>query len=230
MFGLLWKEPVNVTWALTLKNGYTTERERRKPTLNKIIIILTLLLLLTACQTTEQDIDQTPSINNSPVEFYAVLAEKDEYSDVDMTPLMVDYIDIKRLRDALEDLGWPSDQIHDLKEFAQQDLQAELDWLEDIVDDNDLVFFYVTGHGTYLRRHIKWNSFFPDEWAQINTSQRVLVVDSCTAAEFIKNTSDDPLPQISIAAVDEDEYGWKGIEEEGLPIIGGSLPIILLKL
>jgi hypothetical protein len=49
----------------------------------------------------------------------------------------------------------------------------------------------------------------------------VLTVDSCTAAEFTNSLKKDPHPQITIAAVDEDEYGWKGIEEEGLPIIGG---------
>jgi hypothetical protein len=26
---------------------------------------------------------------------------------------------------------------------------------------------------------------------------------------------------LAIAAVDEDEYGWKGLEEENLPIVGG---------
>jgi hypothetical protein len=60
-----------------------------------------------------------------------------------------------------------------------------------------------------------------EEWAQINASQRVLLVDSCTAAEFTNTIQDDPGPHISIAAVDEDEYGWAGLEEEGLPIIGG---------
>jgi hypothetical protein len=185
------------------------------------ILFLTISILVHACASTQTDSEPKLLQNDTPVEYYAVLAEKDGYADVDMTPLMVDYIDIQRMRGALEELGWPTENIHDLKEFDQQSLKAELDWLEEVTDENDLVFFYVTGHGTYLRRHVRWHEFFPEEWAQINSYRRVLVVDSCTAAEFIKSLDKDPHPQITIAAVDDDEYGWKGIEEEGLPIIGG---------
>lgn len=163
---------------------------------------------------------------DNPVNVYAVLAEKDSYSDVGMTSLLVDYIDIKRLRGALEQMGWPAEQIHELKEFDQDSLKTELDWLEENSDANDLVFFYVTGHGTYLRHNINWNSFFPDEWAQIASHNRVLVVDSCSAAEFTNPIKADPNPHLSLAAVDEDEYGWKGIKEEGLPIVGGGLYLL----
>ena len=52
---------------------------------------------------------------NSSVEGWAVLAEKDDYKDVEMSDLLVDYIDITRMRQALEDLGWDPDQIHDLR-------------------------------------------------------------------------------------------------------------------
>jgi hypothetical protein len=49
----------------------------------------------------------------------------------------------------------------------------------------------------------------------------VLVVDSCSAARYTKLVNKDPEPHLSIAAVDQDEFGWKGLEEEGLPIVGG---------
>jgi len=155
------------------------------------------------------------------VEVYAVLAQKDSYTDVGMSALLVDYIDIKRLRGSLEELGWPSENIHEVREFDRDSLQIELDWLEEQADSNDLVFFYVTSHGNYLRYHVHWNDFFPEEWSQIPSYRRVLVVDSCTAAEFTNSINQDSNPHISIAAVDDDEYGWKGIKEEGLPIIGG---------
>jgi len=185
------------------------------------VLLLIMLILASACARSQKASEPHALKNDTPVEYYAVLAEKDGYADVDMTPLMVDYIDIKRLRGALEELGWPAENIRDLKEFDQDSLQTELDWLEQVADENDLVFFYVTGHGNFLRYHVKWNNFFPTEWAQINSYRRVLVVDSCTAAEFTNSLKDDPNPFISIAAVDDDEYGWKGVEEEGLPIIGG---------
>lgn len=204
---------------------------------NIIITCIILILLLSACANLKKpplappaedsatQIKATPepepTTDINPVDYYAVLAEKDDYTDVGMTDMLVDYIDIQRVREALKTLGWDPEQIHDLKEFDQDSLRAELDWLEEIADKNDVVFFFVTGHGTYLRNNISWSSFFPEEWAQISSQQRVLVVDACTAAEFIIPIKADPNPHLSIAAVDNDEYGWKGIEEEGLPIIGG---------
>jgi hypothetical protein len=158
---------------------------------------------------------------SSPVEGWAVLAAKDDYSDVGMTDLLVDYIDIARMRDALENLGWNPDQIHDLKDFDRQSLQSELDWLEENADENDLVLLYVTSHGEYLRRVVGWEDFVPKEWEQILSQRRVLIVDSCQAAKFTATVRRDPHPQLTIAAVDQDELGWKGLEEEGLPIIGG---------
>jgi hypothetical protein len=184
------------------------------------IIILTLILAA-ACTNPQKSADPPILPADDPVEYFAVLAEKDDYSDVGMTDLLVDYIDIQRVREALEALGWDPMRIHDLKEFDRESLITELDWLEENADQNDLVFMYITGHGTYLRDNIGWSSFFPQEWAQISGQKRVLLVDACTAAEFTQVLLNDPYPQLVIAAVDDDEYGWKGVEEEGLPIIGG---------
>ena len=190
-----------------------------------ITILITLLLF--ACAARNEGPISAPAAGeadfdpDNPVEVWAVLAAKDDYSDVGMTDLLVEYIDLKRMRDALVSLGWDLEQIHSLKGFDQSALQAELEWLQENADENDLVFFYVTAHGKYLRDNILWNSFVPEEWAKIPSSNRVLVVDSCSAAEFINSIKGDPNPHLSIAAVDDDEYGWKGLEEEGLPIIGG---------
>ena len=136
-----------------------------------ILILFIILLLITSCS-------KATSPDYGPVDVYAVLAEKDDYSDVGMSDLLVDYIDIQRMREALEEMGWPAEQIRDLKEFDRESLQVELDWLEEVADENDLVFFFVTGHGTYLRKNVDWNSFFPEEWEQIKSQNRVLLVDS----------------------------------------------------
>ena len=156
-----------------------------------------------------------------PVVGYAVLAEKDDYKDEGMTDMLVDHIDIERMRQALIDQGWDPENIHELKEFTKRDLLEALDWLEENADANDIVLFYITAHGEYLRRILGWNDFFPREWKQVDSPKRVLLVDSCSAARYIKPVRKDQKPHLSIAAVDQDEYGWKGLEEEGLPIIGG---------
>jgi pimeloyl-ACP methyl ester carboxylesterase len=151
---------------------------------------------------------------------WAVLAEKDYYTDVGKTDLVVDYISITRLHQLLSRLGWHQDHIRELREFDRQDLRGALDWLAENADADDIILLYVAAHGSYLREDLGWSSFFAADWAALPCGKCVLIVDACTAAEFTAAVKDDSRPHLSIAAVDADEYGWSGLEEEGLPIIG----------
>lgn len=181
-----------------------------------------ILMMITGCQKDEpfENIQPTSAAKNV-VDGWAVLAEKDDYSDVDMADLPVDYINIIRLRQTLENSGWNPNHIHDLREFDRETLKGELDWLEENADENDVVFLYVAAHGTYLSKVVLWSEFFADEWKQIPSQRRLLVVDSCKAANLTSAVSSDPSQNLSVAAVAGDEYGWSGVEEENLPIIGG---------
>ena len=171
---------------------------------------------------TEQPTAQpTAPAGERVVQGWAVLAEKDDYSDVDMSDLLVDYAGITQMRQLLEDAGWEPGQIHELREFDRETLQDDLDWLAENADEDDIVFLYVSGHGAYLREVLVWSEFFAAEWEQISSHRRLLVIDSCQAANYTSAVSGDPTPYLSIAAVAGDEYGWSGLEEEGLPIIGG---------
>jgi len=152
---------------------------------------------------------------------WAVLAEKDDYSDVDMTNLPVGYIGIQQIREMLEDAGWKHDRIRDLKEFNRRTLRDHLDWLEENAAEDDLVLVYVAAHGRYLSDVVRWDDFFADEWQEIPSQRRVLIIDACQAANYTGVLEGDLAPYLSIAAVDKDEFGWSGLEEEGLPIIGG---------
>jgi hypothetical protein len=152
---------------------------------------------------------------------WATLAEKDDYSDVEMTDLPVGYINITQLRQQLLDAGWQESHIHELREFDRETLQGGLDWLAENADQDDIVFLYVAAHGKYLKEVVAWDEFFAADWEQIPSHRRLLVVDSCQAANYTGAVSEDPAPYLSIAAVAGDEYGWSGLEEEGLPIIGG---------
>lgn len=176
--------------------------------------LMIILILVTGC-------DYIQLSNENPVDGWAVLAEKDDYKGLHMEDMLVDYIDIARMRQTLENSGSNPDRIHDLREFDRETLQAELDWLEGNADENDIVILYVTAHGDYLSDVLKWHDFFTDEWAQIPSQRRFLVVDSCQAANFTYAVASDQLPHLSVAATDGNEYSWKGLEEEGLPIIGG---------
>jgi len=152
---------------------------------------------------------------------WAILAEKDDYSDVDMTDILVDHIGITQMRQVLDDSGWESDHIHELPEFDRETLQDNLDWLAQNADQDDVVFLYVAAHGMYLKKVLAWDTFFAADWEQIPSQRRLLVIDSCQAANYTAAVMNDSSPHLSIAAVAGDEYSWSGLEEEGLPIIGG---------
>ncbi len=169
----------------------------------------------------DTELGRTPAAGDGVVLGWAVLAEKDDYDDVDMTNLPVNHIGITQMRQVLVDSGWNPDQIRDLREFDSQALEQGLDWLAEQADQDDIVIVYVAAHGRYLRDVLNWGGFFPPEWAQIPSHRRLLVIDSCQAANYTGAVSADTAPYLAIASVAGDEYGWSGLEEEGLPIIGG---------
>jgi hypothetical protein len=152
---------------------------------------------------------------------WAVLAEKDNYDDVEMTNLPVDFAGIVQLRGLLEGFGWPAEHIRELREFDRPTLEEGLAWLAQQADADDLVFVYVAAHGMYLKNVLVWPAFFPTAWNAIPSRRQVLLIDSCQAANYTSAMLADPEPFVAIAAVDGDEYGWSGLPEEGLPIIGG---------
>lgn len=187
----------------------------KKLTCFKVFVLsATILILVAGCEKIKLSVD-------NPVEGWAVLAERDKYEPQFKPDLLVDYIDITRMRQVLDNSGWNPDHVHELREFNRGTLKVELDWLEENADENDVVLMYITAHGYYLRNGLGWGNFFAGEWEQIPSQRRLLIVDSSFAASFTNAVTSDPSPQLSIAAVDENEHSWKGLEEENLPIIGG---------
>jgi hypothetical protein len=161
------------------------------------------------------------SSRDDVVNGWAVLAEKNDYGDVDILgELPVDFINTSRLHQMLEDVGWAPDHIRELRDFDRETLADGLDWLAANADEDDIVFVYVGAHGGFylpeetveldplsrIRTDMaKWDEFFPVEWKQIPSHRRVLVTDSCFAARYTDAISEDPSPYISVAAVAGDE-------------------------
>ena len=161
-----------------------------------------------------------PSEGDGVVNGWAVLVERDYYSEYGWADLPVDYINIVRVHQLLLDLGWSEDHIRELREFDQQDLREGLDWLASNADADDLAYVHVSAHGIFLHEGVHWSNFFPAAWAAVPSQRRVLVVNSCRAAIFTGDVRGDPAPHLSIASTGREEDGWSGLEEEGLPIIG----------
>ena len=154
------------------------------------------------------------------VDGWAVLLEMNEFPE-GWSDLPVDFINCERMRTALLSLGWQIDHIsivHD--NLTSSVVEDAVEWLTNNIDDNDVVVFYIFTHGMWMRNVILWNDWFPTEWEKLDTSRKVLMIDTCAAEEFIELTRDDLSPHISLACCGANEVSWAGVEEEGLPIIG----------
>lgn len=152
---------------------------------------------------------------------WAVLAEKDNYDDVKMTNLPIGYTNTLQLRQVLTNLGWQASRIREVREFDRASLRQSLGWLAENADADDIVFVYVAAHGKYMTDVVKWSDFAAADWAAAPSQKRILVMDTCQAGGLTAAVKGDSRPYLAIAAVAQGELGWSGLEEEGLPIIGG---------
>jgi hypothetical protein len=164
------------------------------------------------------------------VQGWAVIAVKEDYSDVGMTDLRTGFLNVYELRSLLSYFGWQDDHIIELLDhFDAFDLRLALDWLAESADEDDVVLFFYQGHGTYTSDYLRWEEFFPEQWAEVPSQRRILVMETCFAGAFIAASEDDPNPHISVGAVAADELGWVGLWEEGLPIVGGAFTHFFLE-
>jgi nitrous oxidase accessory protein len=155
------------------------------------------------------------------VEGWAVILEQDDYPGTEYD-LPVGFVNSIRLQEALLNLGWKSDHMyvrHD--NVTQEAAQEGVLWLINNTRPRDIALFYVSGHGGgWVTVELGWNDWFPEWWTYVNTSRRILMVDTCLSGEYIAPVRNDPRPHVSLSACAEDELSWGGLEEEGLPIIG----------
>jgi hypothetical protein len=138
------------------------------------------------------------------------------YSD-----LPVDFINSKRLKTALISLGWQEDHIYVVNgNLATPVVLEAVEWLMNNSDPDDVSILYIFTHGSWMRNVLSWNVWFPNAWKQIDSSKKVLLIDTCSAEEFLEPIKHYSFPHISLGGCSTDEAGWTGVEEEGLPIIG----------
>ncbi|MFX1317682.1 MAG: hypothetical protein ACFE9D_12210 [Promethearchaeota archaeon] len=157
--------------------------------------------------------------NENPREGWAVLMEMNFYSSGN--DLDTGYADSQKWNLTLQTLGWQTHHIliHQ-GEITQQAGEAALHFLAMNADANDIVLFFVFAHGNYLLSDAYWNTWFPQQWMNLESQEKLFVVASCTSELLLNPLYDDPSPHIHIASTEADEYGWAGSPEEGLPIIG----------
>lgn len=216
-----------------------------------LVVILLIVFFLASCsmdaptsvQITNTPIPPSPSPTTTPsgilsekqvlkpldghlteqgVQGWAVLVAKEDYSDTGDVNLDTGFLNMHQMRSLLDYYGWQDDHILELRDnFGTDEIRKSLDWLETVADQDDVVLFYVQGHSSYLREGLDWHTFFADEWEDILSQRRVLIVEACQAAEFTEVTLNDPNSQLTVASVDSGEITWAGLWEEGMPIVGG---------
>jgi len=133
----------------------------------------------------------------------------------------VDFVNSERMQTALFSSDWQSDHVHSIQDnLTILVVQEAVEWLVNNTERDDIALLYVFTHGTWMRNVLLWNDWFPNEWQKLDTSKKILMVDTCLAEEFIEPIKNDLSPHISLACCSADEVAWAGLEEEGLPIIG----------
>jgi len=107
------------------------------------------------------------------------------------------------LKDSLLNLGWSEDNITLFlgeENITKAIILEQLNFLEQVVDENDLVFIYIMAHGhTYCRDVLEFNDWFQLEFFQINTKNKIYLMDSCYAGEFVRNFFGDCFAMGSVA-------------------------------
>jgi hypothetical protein len=157
---------------------------------------------------------------NASVDGWAVLLEMNEFPE-GWSDLPIEFINSERIQTVLISVGWQSDHICTIHEnLTILVIQEAVEWLVNNTDCDDIALLYISTHGMWMRNVLLWNDWFPVEWEKLNTSKKVLMVDTCFAEEFIDPIRDETSPHISLACCSADEISWAGLEEEGLPIIG----------
>jgi hypothetical protein len=160
----------------------------------------------------------------NPVQTYAILFDQFA-TEINGTTVC----SAVELKETLLNLGWLDENITLFlgeENITKTIILEQLNYLEQVVDDNDLVFVYIMAHGhTYCRDVLNFNSWFQTEFFQIDTKNKVYLMDSCYAGEFVRNFFGDCFAmgsvgeyEVAIAYLPEENGTWELTEP---PFAGG---------
>ncbi len=163
--------------------------------------------------------------SDNPIEVYAVLF--DQFPQEINGTIMCSAIEIS---DTLLCLGWSSENISIFlgeENMTKNIFLEQLNYLEDNVDENDLVFIYLSAHGhIYCRDVLDFNSWFQIEFNQIGTDNKIFLMESCYSGEFVElffarsfALSSVAKDEIALLFVPEDNDTWLLSE----PIFAGGI-------
>ena len=172
----------------------------------RIYHFLALVIVLTAINFPLGSTSLIPSNviqqNDNPVSTYALLFDQFPYVVSNET-----LCSSTEIRSSLIELGWQDENISLFlgeENITEEIFLEQLNYLEENVDDNDLVFVYITAHGhTYCRDVLDFNNWFQKEFNDIGTNNKVIFMETCFSGEFIKNFYGN---LFAMSSVGEDSY------------------------
>jgi len=155
------------------------------------------------------------------VEGWAVILEMNNFPEGWSSAPSMNFTNTKIIVDTLLELGWQNDHFyikHD--NITIEAVREAVEWLANKARFGDIALLYIFTHGSWMRKVLHWNDWFAGYWQKVSTPRRILMIDTCSAGEFIEPILTDLLPHVSLAHCLKGEVAWAGIPEEGLPIIG----------
>jgi hypothetical protein len=184
-----------------------------------LVAVLLSLLLAISTQHAFAELVQAATPAN-PREGWAALLDMNDYP-AGYTDLPTGYKDSQAWMTTLQAFGWQSSHIMLVRDTLTRSTgETALQFLIGNADANDIVLFFIFAHETWIRNSMDWSDWFPSMWTAVASQNKLLVVASCGAEEFIDAVNGETAPHVHIASVSLGEYAWAGLPEEGLPVIG----------
>lgn len=145
-----------------------------------------MLLFLTATLFVFEKTTNCQSVTTRDVKTYALLV--DQFAPNSNNPGEY-FCNAVELRNNLLAIGWQEssfDYLFGDDEITTANVKSKMDFLEEKADANDVVLVYFCAHGWgCLRDMLDFNSWFHNEFLEIPTDYKYLLIDSCHAGEFI---------------------------------------------
>ncbi len=182
--------------------------------MNRSLIGLGVLSLLLCVSVISISSISTVAAQTNPSEGWAVLLEMNDYPS-QWTDLETGYADTTKWNDTLTALGWENDHIEITRGYLSANILLDaIDFLVENADENDLAFFYVFAHGTWMDQRNFGGEEYLDAWGDIQSQKKLMVLSTCHSGDFIEDFENEDAPHIHISATDQGELGLAGEETE----------------
>lgn len=183
-----------------------------------VSIFIMTILIVTSCGVNSTSSDGETMVIGSNT--WLLINEMNHFPE-GYGDLPVDFINTDQMKEAFMSLGVDEDKIIIKKDNMTKESVIEgIDYISKNAKEDDIIILYVGTHGSWIRINMDWDNTVAQKWIELKNKNKLLIVDSCSAQEFTRVFEGKENSGVAIAVTGENELGWWGLEEEGLPILG----------